>query len=161
MLQVVEKDGYWITLHSSIQTFCWPELALGQPRICNSVCLCVRNYGPSPDPTFSSWLVTYALSIEKHSLPLSEQSLGVPLCECHCVLAKQVGFGNLLCCYQLYSFVNTWKSCDFVKAKGFIILFWECALNHSWYYMHSCRRGFIPSFYLLLVYICQGLAQST
>ncbi len=34
-------------------------------------------------------------------------------------------FGNLLCCYQLFSFVNTRKSCGFVKAKGFIILFWE------------------------------------
>ncbi len=35
-------------------------------------------------------------------------------------------FGNLLCCYQLYSFVNTRKSCGFVKTKGFIFFFWEC-----------------------------------
>ena len=37
-------------------------------------------------------------------------------------------FGNLLCCYQLSSFVNTRKSCGFVKAKGFIIFFWECRM---------------------------------
>ncbi len=44
-------------------------------------------------------------------------------------------FENLLCCYQLYSFVNTRKSCGFVKAKGFIILFWECVyllLRNIW-----------------------------
>ncbi len=35
-------------------------------------------------------------------------------------------FWDLLCCYQLYCFVYTRKSCGFVKAKGFIILFWEC-----------------------------------
>ncbi len=35
-------------------------------------------------------------------------------------------FGNSLCCYQLYSFVNTRKSRGFVTAKGFIIFFLEC-----------------------------------
>ncbi len=37
-------------------------------------------------------------------------------------------FGNLLCCYKLCYFVNTRMLCGFVKAKGFIILFWE------WYF---------------------------
>ncbi len=30
---------------------------------------------------------------------------------------------NLLCCYQLYSFVNKEKSCGFVKANGFMIFY--------------------------------------
>ena len=40
-------------------------------------------------------------------------------------------FRNLLCHYQLYSSVNTRKSCGFVKAKGFIIFLWECMLNDT------------------------------
>ncbi len=38
---------------------------------------------------------------------------------------------ELLCHYQLYSCVNTRKSCGFAKAKGFIILFWECSIIGS------------------------------
>ncbi len=43
---------------------------------------------------------------------------------------SQWGSETTVCCLILwngFSFVNTRKFCDFAKAKGFIILFWECS----------------------------------
>ncbi len=85
-----------------------------------------------PDVTIPR-LSFYTLSIEKGSVVITKPLvLRMSLCARKAswlyYMVLPCLFGNLLCCYQLYSFVNTRKSCGFVKAitKGFIILFWEC-----------------------------------
>ncbi len=45
------------------------------------------------------------------------------------ITLKQSKITILLCRYQLHSFVNTRKSCGFVKSKGFIIFLWECTMH--------------------------------